>query len=663
MHFLTQRMKRFCREILSHRIRLAFGLTAAVVLFMISFHFLYEGEINKRFLIFTALCLAVGFFIICPRLKDWRLSLPVVIVYLALVPKRMFERIELPVHDLSVLRDGAQLLNILIILLVFAVLLLIFQRVNLALSVGGTLILVMGVANYFIALYRNSFLSLNDIMAVRTAGTVVQSYDLTPSGELWYTILYFLFFIALGFWCDIPLKGKWYHIAVSAVSVMYCVSFFCFWGASDYREEHDLYTVQYATYASQMYLGYLLTFCTDIQENMDAGVPAGYSEAKLLQLGEWAEENYAGTDETQDAVTPNVIVIMNEAWADLSVLGNIATTQEVMPFVDSLEENTVKGYLYVNILGGLTANTEFEVLTGDTLAFMTVTSVPYQSGQLDHDILALPSVFESQGYQTMAMHPNGAGSWNREEAYGYLGFQDFIDESEFQTEYLYVRSFLSDECNYNEMIWQYENRASDSPLFLFDVTIQNHGSYYSKDLGDGLDIRLTEFGQRDEEDWGYTDAVETYLNLLKISDNAFEKLVGYFSKVEEPTIIIMFGDHQPMFDDDVYEVLFEGQDLTGEEENALKYMVPYVVWANYDAKLQDYGDFSASYLGAVIADYAGLELPAYYKYLLLMMEEYPEISFRNIDEIENDEMIRDYKILQYNHLRDENYLAELFSVN
>ncbi|MCD8131653.1 MAG: LTA synthase family protein [Lachnospiraceae bacterium] len=662
MNSLIQRVKVLGKEILSHRVRLAVGLLAAAALFVISFHFLYEGEINKRFLVFTALCLAVGFFIICPRPKDWRLALPVVIAYLVLVPRRMFERIELPVHDLVNLRRGAQLANILIILLVFAVLLLVFQRVNLALSVGGTLILVMGIANYFIALYRDSFLSLNDITAVGTAATVVQSYDLTPSAELWYTILYFLFFIVLGFWCDIPLRGKWYHIAVSAVSILYCVFFFCFWNLSDYREEHDLYTVQYAPYASQLYLGYLLTFCVDIQENIDAGVPAGYSEEKLIEIGEWAEENYAGSDRADDTVTPNVIVIMNESWADLSVLGNIATTEPVMPFVDSLEENTLKGYLYVDILGGLTANTEFEVLTGDTVSFMTVTAVPYQTGQLDHDILALPSVFESQGYQTMAMHPNGPGSWNREEAYGYLAFQDFIDESEFQTDYMYVRSFLSDECNYNEIIWQYENRDSDSPWFLFNVTIQNHGSYYSDDLS-ALDIRLTEFGQIVEEDWGDTNALETYLNLLKISDNAFENLIEYFSNVEEPTIIIMFGDHQPLFSDHIYDVFFEGQFLTEEEENELKYIVPYLVWTNYDTELTDYGDFSASYLGAVIADYAGLELPAYYKYLLLMMEEYPEISFRNMDEIEQDEMIQNYRILQYNHLRDENYLAELFSVN
>ncbi|MCD7862726.1 MAG: LTA synthase family protein [Lachnospiraceae bacterium] len=662
MHILIQRMKTFGKESLSHKVRLAAGLLATVVLFLLSVHFLYAGEINKQFLVFTALCLTVGFFIICPRLKDWRLSLPVVIVYLVFVPKRMFERIELPVHDLSNLRSGAQLANILIILLVFAVLLLVFQRVNLALSVGGALILVLGVANYFIALYRNSFLSLNDITAAGTAATVVQSYDLTPSAELWYTILYFLFFIVLGFWCDISLRGKWYHIVVSAVSVLYCVFFFCFWSVSDYRADHELYIVQYSTGTSQLLLGYLLTFREDIQENLDAGAPSGYSQEKLLEIGEWAEENYTGSDTSQDGVTPNVILIMNESWADLSVLGNIATTEPVMPFVDSLKENTIRGYLYVNILGGLTANTEFEALTGDTVSFMTTTAVPYQTGQLDHDILALPSVFESQGYQTMAMHPNGSGSWNRLEAYGYLGFQSFIDESAFQTDYEYIRTFISDECNFNEIIWQYENRESDSPLFLFDVTIQNHGSYYSEDL-DEMNISLTEFGQIASEDWGDTNALETYLNLLKITDDAFEGLIEYFSNVEEPTIIIMFGDHQPLFSDHVYDVLFEGQGLTEEEKNALKYIVPYVVWTNYDADLTDYGDFSASYLGAVAADYAGLELPAYYKYLLLMMEDYPEISFRNIDEIEEDEMIQNYRILQYNHLRDEKYLAELFSVN
>ncbi|MCD7807076.1 MAG: LTA synthase family protein [Lachnospiraceae bacterium] len=657
-----QRIKEIGKEILSHRIRMAVGMISSIVLLALSVYFLNKGGIDRRTIISTVICLGVGFFIVCPRMTDWRLSLAAVVCYLAVVPAKMFDRIELPVHDLSNLRDGAELANLLIILLIYAVLLLIFQRVGLALSVGGILILVLCIANYFVALYRNSFLSLNDIMAAGTAATVIQSYDLMPDAELWYTILYFLFFIVLGFWCDIPLRGKGYHIAVTAVSIVYCVFFYCFWNLSDYREEHELYTVQYAPYASQLYLGYLLTFGVDIQENIDEGTPPGYSVEKLLEIREWTEENYESEDQKEEGITPNVILIMNESWANLSVLGNIATTEPVMPFVDSLEENTRKGYLYVNILGGLTANTEFEVLTGDTVSFMTVTAVPYQTGQLDHDILALPSVFEEQGYQTMAMHPNNTASWNRGEAYGYLGFREFIDDSQFQTDYLYVRSFLSDECNYNEIIWQYENRDSDAPLFLFDVTIQNHGNYYSGDMEE-MKIGLTEFGQIAREDWGDTDTLETYLNLLKISDDAFQNLIEYFTEVDEPTIICMFGDHQPLFNDHIYDVFFAGQNLTEDEQNAQKYIVPYLVWTNYDADLADYGNFSASYLGAVISDYAGLELPSYYKYLLLMMKEYPEISFRNIEEIEEEEMISNYRLLQYNHLMDPDYLTALFSVN
>ncbi|MCD7738637.1 MAG: hypothetical protein LUH58_06310 [Lachnospiraceae bacterium] len=137
MNKATQKGKEIIREILSHKIRIVVGIVSFLALFVLSIYFLYEGEINKRMMISTFLCLVVGFFIICPRLRDWRISLVTTACYLSVVPGKMFDRIELPVHDLSNLRGGAELANILIILLIFAVLLLIFQRSGLALSVGG----------------------------------------------------------------------------------------------------------------------------------------------------------------------------------------------------------------------------------------------------------------------------------------------------------------------------------------------------------------------------------------------------------------------------------------------------------------------------------------------------------------------------------------------
>ena len=310
----------------------------------------------------------------------------------------------------------------------------------------------------------------------------------------------------------------------------------------------------------------------------------------------------------------------------------------------------------MEIFGGLTANTEFEVLTGDALAFLASGSVPYQL-QVNHELSSLARVLGEQGYQTLAVHPNAHHAWNRSAIYDYMGFEEFVDISKFHTEYDYVRSYISDECNFNEIIWQFEHKKKNTPLFLFDVTIQNHGDY----RGITSPIPVEKVGNQNADTVAGIESVTTYLKLISITDNSFLELINYFDTVDEPVIICMFGDHQPVLSDGFYEAIFEDQDLSVQEQ--LKYIVPYVIWTNYDADLPEYGDMSANYLGVAVLECAGVKLPPYYKYLLQMREQYPIISYHTITRISNKDIIKGYKMLQYNQLMEKEYLKELFSVS
>lgn len=654
---ITTPVKAYAKEVLSHKWKLAIGILVSMVLFAVSTYYLFEG-INKRFIIYSALCLMTGAFLVFPKLKKWYLAFPVLMIYLITVPGKLFDRMELPNFDLSELLEGAQLANILIILLVFSVLLLLFQRTGVALAAGSFLLLLFMLIDNYVILFRGSSLSPTDLTAVGTAMSVMGNYRLTMNSELWYSILYFCFFISFGFWCDLPLKGIKYHIAVTAVALCYFAFFRYFWNESDYLEEHGLQCHYWnAAYdiTNEKLNGFLLSFAMSIND-MGMDKPGNYSETALLNIAQSARENYE--DPGLEKVRPNIIFIMNEAWSDLRVLGNLETTEDFMPFVDSLTDSTVKGNTYVKVLGGLTANSEFEALTGDSLAFLAPTSIPY-SLQVNHEMYSLARVLKEQGYQTLGMHPSGPAAWNRENVYGYFGFDDFIDQGEFQTPYLYVRSFLSDECNFNEIIWHFEHKKEDAPLFLFDVTIQNHGDYYGQIE---TPISILTIGQTPVEDVGDVYNAETYLNLIKITDDAFADLISYFKTVEEPVIICMFGDHQPNLGDTFYNAMFAGSGLTEKEQTELKYITPYVIWANYDVEFPDYGDMSANYLGAAVVECAGVDLPPYYQYILQLQKQYPVISYQTVDEYGDEEAIVQYQMLQYNHLMERNYLRDLFTV-
>ncbi len=369
--------------------------------------------------------------------------------------------------------------------------------------------------------------------------------------------------------------------------------------------------------------------------------PKGYQKEEAKEL----LDAYEPEKETEPAQKPNIIVIMDEAFSDLGVLGEFSPSEDYMPYFRSMfqdAKNTVTGYLSASVCGGNTANTEFEFLTGHTMAFLPQGSVPYQQ-YIKHEIPALPSYLRDLGYETYAMHPYLSNGWDRESVYPLLGFSHM----EFLESYKncsYVRKFVSDESCVDKLIETFEQKEPNQPMFAFQVTMQNHGSY--GDAYENFTPHITVEGAS-------SYSLSTYLSLIQKTDQALERLISYFSKQEEPVLVVFFGDHQP--NDVVAEPIWQLQgksyrSLT-EEENKLRYQVPYLIWANYEIGTENDADMSVNYLGGKVLETAGLPLSAYQNYLKGLSKSYPVLSAA---ERPNEEAaqpdIEEYKKLQYYQL-------------
>ncbi len=651
-----------------HKIRCAIGLVASVSLFILSWYYLIDG-LNKRFALVCGLCALIGLMIAFPMPFSKYLSIPVSILYLWYVPGKMFVRMEYPIHDFSMMAEGAELLNKLLIYLVFAVLLLVLQRVRYAFGVGSILLLIFSLVNFYVRSFRGSGLSFSDIGAAGTAMTVAWNYRLFMEPELWYSILWFLFFIVWGFWCRLPYRGKLYHLVVTGIALIYLGAFYLVVVKQDYVETHGMRANYWNMPMIQLQNGFLGGFYITVDDGA-VERPDGYSEQRIQQILE--EVQGVGGEAVSSEVSgekPNIIMIMNEAWSDLRILGNLETTEEVMPFTESLTENVTRGNLHVGILGGLTANTEFEALTGDTLAFLSTTAIPYDA-YFNHDIPSLATILEEQGYQTVAMHPSTHFAWNRDHVYDYMGFDEFIDANQFHVEYERSRGFITDDCDFREVIYLFEHRDVSKPFFLFNVTIQNHSDY--TDVLEEYPVQITKIGDTVLGEDYYNHELDTYMNLMRMTDEAFETLVRYFESIEEPVIICMFGDHQPILRDDVYQMLYGRDASLDMQDNMQKYITPYLIWSNYDSDFAQYGDMSANYLGAVLLECAGRELPAYERFLLKLRRKYPVLSHMGcmdadgglytIEELLEEPDILNYRILQYSHLIDTKRRESVFSL-
>ena len=329
---------------------------------------------------------------------------------------------------------------------------------------------------------------------------------------------------------------------------------------------------------------------------------------------------------------PTIIVIQNETFADLSVLADIKTDKPVMPFIKSLKKNTIKGYVNMSVTGGPTANTEFEFLTRSSMAYMPTGSVPYTQ-YLKQNVPSLVEVLKHQPkpYKTTAFHPYYSSGYNRRSVYNYIGFEEAVFYEEFKGKEL-LRGLITDKNDYKDLIEMYEKnkrKNKNQPQFFFNVTMQNHGGFSNNKVNFDEPVKITNFDA--------VQALDNFVSLMKTSDTALVDLIDYFKKVDEPVIILFYGDHQPSFSDDATRQLDEHSLYKNDNDKRLsKFVVPYFIWANYNIPEYDgmheggltgeYNTISVNYLASMLLKYSGVKLTDYDKYLLNIHQYIPAMS-------------------------------------
>ena len=568
------------------------------------------------------------------------------------VPAAAFYLMECYTHNpLSEVRTWAQLFNVILFELIAWILYFLVGRVRTVLRIELVIAMVFGLSNAYVVCFRTNPIVPWDLFSWKTAASVASNYDFKPDTRMVVVTLLFLAGIAL---LQFVKKESgtikiWKRLILAAA---FCVVLTGFVGKlqdESFQTSHRLYPFLFTPAYMTKVNGIAVTFAMDlayVTVEKPSGYRASEEQAVLEQYGE---------QETERAEElPNIIAVMNESFSDLAVLGDFTVNEDYMPYLHRLQqgnENTVTGYLNVSVCGGNTANTEFEFLTGNTMAFLPQGSIPYQqyiTGELD----SLPSYLASLGYQTVATHPYNASGWQRDTVYPLLGFSESI----FRDQYWgasQVRKYVSDDSCVDKIIQLYEGKEEGKPLFVFNVTMQNHGGY--TDLYDNFTPEIQVEGVN-------STAVSQYLSLIRLSDASLEKLIQYFSGVDEKTIVVFFGDHQP--NDTVAAPILAKNGISVKNMDAeqlkLRYQVPYVIWANYDIGEETGKDTSANYLAADVLRYAGVAPDAYLDYLSGLKEQYPIISAMRVvtadgedtDATAQKEGLADYQKLQYYQLFD-----------
>ena len=513
------------------------------------------------------------------------------------------------------------------------VLFFLFQRHGAGLVLGVGACWAIGLAQFFVARFKASAILPNDLFVLQTAAAVSSSYVYSVDGA-----------VLLGLSCvmlasaasslvaaarprsaQAAVRARLVNLGCALASlVALCAgvtvpSYFDDLGVGmEYWYSLDYYRKQ----------GLITTFVA-VAQDLPIDVPEGYTENGARELEGSYASSYDGTlgstpehaaaQEQFAQEQPSVICIMNETFSDLTVLDGESWGYEGPRRYRAMVDTLSDGTLNVSVIGGGTCNSEFEFLTGVSLAYVGDGKYPYSL----YDLSEAPSLarqFSELGYETTAMHPNYASNWNRDRVYEALGFDEFLDIEDFEGAEEF-HSGVSDEETYDKVLEVLA--SSDEPQFVFDVTMQNHSGYNQKNIG-----RVDQYEVDGVSDYDNARLSE-YLGCIDESDRALAEFLDELRELNRPVVVIFFGDHQPALSSIVNDALHASE----EDElahNLRTHETTYFIWANYDVagntQKGEKDETSPAYLGAMLAEAIGAPLTNFQKAQLVAREEMPAVS-------------------------------------
>ncbi|MCI8388528.1 MAG: LTA synthase family protein [Clostridiales bacterium] len=488
------------------------------------------------------------------------------------------------------------LYNSLIILLTLSICLIAKKRLTLLLLLS-TIWIALGVTNCIVLAFRASPLSAIDFLIVKAAIGMFTIY--LSVIQIIVIAIMLVAFIGLMVYLFIkcPKCNVAYHKSIACIAVIglsvYLATMFAAESKALESESNSELVKAYESY------GFAYCFTRSL---LSQGVdkPDSYGTDKLGDLLDSLDsvtieepplddiipppddpippdEFYKFQFTPEQLEKPNIIFVQLESFFDVEYVKWLKCSEDPTPTFTSLKANGVSGFLRVANVGGGTANSEFEVLTGMNLDHFGFGEYPYTTVLKTRACESIAANLKSLGYSTHAIHNHTATFYDRNVSYASLGFDTFTPVE------------LMSGVRYNPLGWECDDIMTDQILsalnstaesdFVFAVTVQGHGKYPEEPLdvdefdnnsylayGDGKNQPVKVSGLRTESEHSQ---YSYYVNQLRETDNFIRELLDELTMRNEPCVVVFYGDHMPalaLTEDDIY--------------NGDLYQTEYAIWTN-----------------------------------------------------------------------------------
>ena len=362
------------------------------------------------------------------------------------------------------------------------------------------------------------------------------------------------------------------------------------------------------------------------------------------------------TPPAEKQTQPNIILILSESFFDVTTLPGIAFETDPLAEFHALRAESVSGKFYSRTMGYGTCNIELEVLTGINSALLASGDDPLHWDPADQALFpTVPYLLKQAGYYTGFLHMYNDTIYNRKSLFSQLCFDEMYFDSDIgamdsdaaaaSNLYYYQlekRSghYLGDAYMTELIIDLYEQKRSSGPVFLYASSMENHTPYSADKYSTYHYPFTSETALTDAA----TDTLNSYIEGAANSSKALKALTDYFSQVDEPTIILFYGDHAPGLGLDTGSVYNEIWNYSGSIYNttpdvgAEVYSSEYLIWANdpslLPAQAGSKTDTSCAFFGLDVLNAAEITLPRYWLLVQQMRKEcqaYNRVYFVSAD--------------------------------
>ena len=315
----------------------------------------------------------------------------------------------------------------------------------------------------------------------------------------------------------------------------------------------------------------------------------------------------------------NVVVLLSETFSDPQRLNGVEYDRELMPNIKSYEkeDDKIVTDLLVNPYGGTSVNSEFEVLTGASLSFLNVGYIgytQYYNDNLKGKNQSLINEFNNNGYETMYLTPWGETSYRSKYVYSILGADKTIYGKDLNGKL--KGTFYSDESIVNDIYDQLKTTSKGNYKFIMAASGQNHFPYLDKYKESDYDVKI----KSTKYDKEATNMFRSYAQGIYDADKALNQLYKKIQNLDTPTIVVMFGDHQPYMGkkDNTSDYLQNSYFNTNDEiiNDIRLHTTKAVILANFKLDTSDNLEFiNSSYLGAYVLNKMDLKVSDYFKFI------------------------------------------------